>query len=106
MKNECGKTRKIHSPYEVWKVPGGIFQMRVLKKYQRPDKEAGNPKARWYVAVKHLWTGGQWKYQDLWLAGTGFIGEYNGPGKFQVEKQRYTMLNGRIYDDSPQDIPF
>lgn len=40
-KNECGKTRDIEDPYEVWecKLPWGITEYRILKKYQSPKKK-------------------------------------------------------------------
>lgn len=49
MKNECGKTRPKNNPYEVWQA--GSWTWQVLKKYQAPDKEAGNPYARWFCNV-------------------------------------------------------
>lgn len=51
MKNECGKMRKPDQPYEVWQTPDGAWTWKVLKKYQSPDKEAGNPYARWFCFV-------------------------------------------------------
>ena len=51
-KNECAKTRPDSDPYEVWETPDGSWQWRVLKKYQRPDKEAENPLARWFCQVR------------------------------------------------------
>lgn len=49
MKNECGKTRPVSDPYEVW--TNGNWTWKVLKKYQRPDLEAKNQYARWFCAV-------------------------------------------------------
>lgn len=49
MKNECGKTRPVSNPYEVW--TNGTWTWKVLKKYQAPDKEDTNPHARWFVSV-------------------------------------------------------
>ena len=40
------------------------FVFRVLKKYQRPDKEAENPFARWFVATKSPYTYGNWELGD------------------------------------------
>ena len=51
MKNPCGKTVKVNAPYEVYRNNSG-WEWRVLKKWQSPDKEVGNPYARWFVAVK------------------------------------------------------
>jgi hypothetical protein len=65
MKNECGKTRKIDNPYEVWVV--GDWEWRVLKKYQSPEKEKENPYARWFCAVKSPMTWGNWEYGDVYV---------------------------------------
>jgi len=66
MKNECGRTRKVHEPYEVWRT--GSWEWRVLKKYQSPDKEAVNPFARWFCAVKSPFTFGTFDYGDVYIA--------------------------------------
>ena len=49
MKNECGKTRPVGNPYEVWE--GNGWTWKVLKKYQNPEKEKANPYARWFCEV-------------------------------------------------------
>lgn len=49
MKNECGKTRPVSNPYEVWQFRDWTW--KVLKKYQSPEKEAVNPEARWFCWV-------------------------------------------------------
>ena len=49
-KNECAKTRPLSNPYDVW--VGGSWVWLVLKKYQTPSKEAANPYARWFRAVR------------------------------------------------------
>jgi hypothetical protein len=49
MKNECGKTRPVDNPYEVWE--GNGWTWKVLKKYQNPEKEKANPYARWFCEV-------------------------------------------------------
>jgi hypothetical protein len=51
MKNECGKTRPVDNPYEVWSTPDGSWTWRILKHYQAPDKEKVNPFARVLCAV-------------------------------------------------------
>ena len=63
-KNECGKTRPVEDPYEIWENPHSGFVYRVLKKYQQPDKEADNPYARWFVATKSPFTYGSWELGD------------------------------------------
>ena len=64
LKNQCGKTRPVEKPYEIWENPRSGFVFRVLKKYQRPDKEADNPYARWFVATKSPYTYGNWELGD------------------------------------------
>lgn len=54
MKNNCGKTRKVNEPYEIWK--SGDWEWRVLKKYQAPKHEERNVYARWFTAVKTPFT--------------------------------------------------
>jgi len=54
--NPCAKTVKPEAAYEVWQVTdhpeyGGTWTWYVLKKYQRPKKEATNPYARWFCYV-------------------------------------------------------
>ena len=65
MKNLCGKTRDVEKPYETWKA--GDWEWRVLKKYQAPDKEADNPNAIWFCAVKSPFTFGRWSYGDTYI---------------------------------------
>jgi|TARA_Y100000310_G_scaffold66508_1_gene61836 hypothetical protein len=66
MKNECGKTRPVDNPYEVWENEGAGWTWHVLKKYQRPDKEADNPHARWFCAVKSPFTFGSYEMGDVY----------------------------------------
>ena len=67
MKNLCGKTRKVDNPYEIWQSADGTWEWRVLKKYQAPDNEKGNPYARWFCAVKSPMTYGDWEYGDVYV---------------------------------------
>tara|TARA_R110000824_G_scaffold376372_2_gene567497 strand:- start:81 stop:320 length:240 start_codon:yes stop_codon:yes gene_type:complete len=66
-KNECGKTRKVENPYEIWENKKGGWEWRVLKKYQNPENEAKNPYARWLCAVKSPMTHGSWEYGDTYI---------------------------------------
>ena len=68
MKNECGKTRDVDDPYEIWENSSDGFTWHVLKKYQRPDKEAENPYARWFVAAKSPYTYGSWEMGDTYVS--------------------------------------
>ena len=67
MRNECNKTRPVDDPYEVWANDQG-WVWHVLKKYQRPDKEAENPHARWFVAAKSPFTDWEWEYGDTYVS--------------------------------------
>jgi len=66
MPNLCGKMRKVNDPYEVWKNNNG-WEWRVLKKYQIPEKEASNPYARWFCAVKSPLTQGTYDMGDTYV---------------------------------------
>ena len=71
-KNECGKTRDINNPYEVWecRMQLGLdvlnIEYRVLKKYKNPENEAKDPYARWHTAAKSEATFGNWEYGDMY----------------------------------------
>jgi len=67
MKNECGKTRKIDNPYEIWQSPDKSWTWKVLKKYQAPDTEAKNIFARWFCAVNSPFMYGGWEYGDVYV---------------------------------------
>ena len=74
MKNECGKTRDVNNPYEIWECRmdmgfGDILNVeyRVLKKYKSPKGEAEDPFARWYTAAKSEATFGSWEYGDTYI---------------------------------------
>ena len=64
-KNECGKTRDVDNPYEVW--VAGDWEWKVLKQYQSPEKEATNPYARWLCAVKSPYTYGSYDIGDTYI---------------------------------------
>ena len=72
-KNECGKTRKLEEPYEVWKCRMELgfdilnIEYRVLKKYQAPKNESENPHARWFTAARSEATFGSWEYGDTYV---------------------------------------
>lgn len=66
MKNPFGKTAKIDSPHMIFKA--GSWEWRVLKTYQTPEKEAQNPYARWFCAVKSPHTYGDWEYGDVYVS--------------------------------------
>ena len=68
MKNECGKTRNVNEPYEVWKSADGSWEWRVLKKYKSPENEAKDPYSRWFCAVKSPMTYGSWEYGDTYVS--------------------------------------
>ena len=69
-KNECGKTRKLEDPYEVWICRsefGLMIEYRVLKKYKNPKNEAEDPFARWFTAARSEATFGSWEYGDTYV---------------------------------------
>ncbi|MGD9381077.1 MAG: hypothetical protein PVI03_01395 [Candidatus Thorarchaeota archaeon] len=51
-KSELSKRIDENRPIEVWESPDGTWKWEVYKKYQKPDKEAKNPYARWFCKVK------------------------------------------------------
>ena len=65
MKNECGKTRKVNEPYEVYRNDSG-WEWRILKKYKNPEAEAKDPYARWFCAVKSPMTHGSYDLGDVY----------------------------------------
>jgi len=66
-KNIFGKTAKVDAPYAIFKAPQMNFEWRVLKTYQRPDKEMENQYARWFVAARSDMTYGSWEYGDTYV---------------------------------------
>jgi hypothetical protein len=40
---------KLHKPLEVWEEVSSGWRWEVYRKYQKPEKEATNPYARWNV---------------------------------------------------------
>ena len=42
---------KKHLPIETWALPEKGWKWEVYKKYQKPEKEATNPYARWFCKV-------------------------------------------------------
>lgn len=65
--NECGKTRKVNNPYEIWISADARWEWRVLKKYQSPEKEADNTYARWFCAVKSPMTYDGYDMGDVYV---------------------------------------
>ena len=56
MKNPFSKTRKKDEPYAIYKNNMAGWEYRVLKTYQRPDKEKENPYSRCFLATKSPYT--------------------------------------------------
>lgn len=65
-KNLHAKTRSVDEPYLI--ITEGDWEWRVLKRYQSPEKEAGNEYARWMCAVKSPATFGGWDYGDTYVS--------------------------------------
>ena len=70
-KNLFGKSRPKENPYATYKVGnalgGGVWEWRVLKTYQRKDKEDTNQYSRWFVAVRTPMTYGGWDLGDTYV---------------------------------------
>lgn len=49
-KIECGKTRKVDNPYEIWRSKDGTWEWRVLKKWQLNAND-DEPHSRWFCMV-------------------------------------------------------
>ena len=65
VKNLFGKSRKVEDPYATYKL--GSWEWRVLKTYQRKDKEDTNQYSRWFVAVRTPMTYGSWEMGDTYI---------------------------------------
>ena len=63
IKNLFGKSRPKENPYAIYKL--GDWEWRVLKTYQRKDKEDTNQYSRWFVAVRTPMTHGGWDMGDI-----------------------------------------
>ncbi len=68
-RTKFGKRRPIDDPYAIYKGygPFGNTEVRVLKTYQSPDKEATNQYARWHVAVSSDFTHGSFDIGDSYI---------------------------------------
>lgn len=81
-KNKCAKTRDVNEPYEVYRnlfMPD--WEWRVLKKWQQPNREAENPYARWFCAVKSNMTQGGYDMGDVYVRDILQPGTYKIPVK-------------------------
>jgi hypothetical protein len=63
--NPFGKTRDVDSPYAIYAAGG--WEWRVLKTYQRSDKERENARAVWLCAVKSPYTFGSHEFGDTYV---------------------------------------
>jgi len=64
VKNECGKTRKVNEPYEIWRNEEAGWEWRVLKKWQVDDNK---PYGRWFCAVKSPFLFGSYEMGDTYV---------------------------------------
>ena len=69
-KNLLGKSRTKDKPYAIWQGFGafGDTEVRLLKTYQKPDREQKNPYARWFVAVRSDHTYGSFDMGDSYIS--------------------------------------
>ena len=65
MSNPYAKTRSVENPWAIYVGPNG-FEWRILKTYKKPENEAEDPYARWFVAAKSNMTYGRWEYGDTY----------------------------------------
>lgn len=65
-KNPFGKMVDKKTPYAVYLNFVNGMEHRVLKTYQRPDKERTNEQARWMVAAKSPMTHNEYEYGDTY----------------------------------------
>jgi hypothetical protein len=68
MKNLQGKTVKRENAYEVWQSRDGSWTWYVLKKYQNPENEANNPRARWFCDVTSPFVGECGELGDVYVS--------------------------------------
>ena len=95
-KNECGKTRKVDNPYEIWVNRNAGWEWRILKKYQAPENEVKNQFARWYCAVKSPMTYGSWEYGDTYVKDIKDVA-YKVDFPYLINKDNETtFLNGNL----------
>lgn len=66
-KVEKAKTRPIDNPYETYHSLDGTWEWRVLKHYASSEREARDPYARVFTAVKSPFTYGKWELGDSYL---------------------------------------
>ena len=69
-KNLLGKSRTKENPYAIWQGFGafGDTEVRLLKTYQKPDREQKNPYAKWFVAVRSDHTYGSFDMGDSYIS--------------------------------------
>jgi len=69
-KNLLGRSRTKENPYAIWQGFGafGDTEVRLLKTYQKPDREQKNPYAKWFVAVRSDHTYGSFDMGDSYIS--------------------------------------
>lgn len=66
-KNPFNKVRDKDDPYEIWVSEDGMWEWRVLRKYQNPEYEEQNYNAVWYCAVKSPFTNNRYEVDDVYV---------------------------------------
>ena len=87
VKNLYFKKRTKENPYEIWKTPDGLWEWRVLRKYQVDDNK---PHARWFVAAKSPFTQGGFEYGDTYASD---IKQYAIKQKMKMPKPKPKFLS-------------
>jgi len=108
-KNLLGKSRPQDKPYAIFKGygPFGETEMRLLKTYQRPDKEKTNKYARWFVAVKSDMTYGSFELGDSYIseATYGLTLTWADPlYKEQYWDSNYTKVDTETFTQEDADL--
>ena len=67
MRNPFSKAVSQSEPYAVYKNDMAGFEYKVLKTYQRPDKERSNQYARWFLATKSPYTRSSYELGDGYI---------------------------------------
>lgn len=65
---ECGQTRDVNRPHEVWESKSIGWEWRVLKRYKSPQTIDGVPQLFCFCAVKSPFTGISYHLRDVYIS--------------------------------------
>ena len=95
MANPFAKTRKTDAPYAIYQSPMG-WEWRILKTYKRPENEAKDQYARWFVAAKSPHTFGEFELGDTYARDVRSLGRLVAGTPEWLEQQGPTSLTGGV----------